>query len=213
MATVYASAADISDYLRLGVFTCATSPTLLQVEKIINRNEERIDRRTGHTYGRTKVETEIYDVPLLYTFGHGSPLFLKHREIKVDCASGLHLCVCAGDKFELWAGSNSNWTDVTACTAFYDIENIKGTVYLRGLIFTILRTDRLRITYRYGSDTVPDDINDACIKMVCVDLVRSSLKMDDLAFGGAIDKERAMMDWTDEANKIIRDREEVYVLP
>lgn len=212
MATTYATAADISDYLRLAPFSCSTSPTLLQVEKIINRNEERIDRRTGHTYGREKVETEIYDVPLLYTFGHGSPIFLKHREIKLE-SDGLHLCACACDKLELWAGGNAIWTNVTTCKSFYDIEDIKGTMYLRGLIFTILRTDRLRITYRFGSATVPGDINDACIKMVCVDLVRSSLKMDDLAFGGAIDKERAMADWTEEANKLIRDREEVYLLP
>ena len=212
MVTTYASAADISDYLRLAVFTCSTSPTLLQVEKIINRNEERIDRRTGHTYGREKAETEIYDVPLLYTFGHGSPIFLKHREIKLSCG-GLHLCACAGDKLELWSGGQGNWTNVTTCNAFYDIEDVKGTLYLRGLIFTILRTDRLRITYRFGSTAVPIDISDACIKMVCVDLVRSSLKMDDLAFGGAIDKEKAMVDWTEEANKIIRDREEVYLLP
>lgn len=212
MATFYATAADISDYLRLAAFTACTSPTLLQVEKIINRNEERIDRRTGHTYGREKTETEIYDVPLLYTFGHGSPIFLKHREIKL-LPDGLHLDPCSGDKLELWAGGTASWTNVTGCAAFYDIEDIKGTMYLRGLIFTILRTDRLRITYRFGSAAVPDDINDACIKMVCVDLVRSSLKMDDLAFGGAIDKEKAMADWTEEATKIIRDREEVYLLP
>jgi hypothetical protein len=213
MVTVYASAVDVSDFLRVAPFSCSTSPTLAQVEKIINRVEERIDRRTGHTYGRTKVETEIYDVPLLYTFGHGSPLILKHREIKVDCATGLHLCACAGDKVELWQGSNGVWSDVTNNNSFYDVEDIKGTIYLRGLIFTILRTDRIRVTYRYGSDTVPDDIKDACIKLACIDLIRSSLRMDDLQFGGAIDKERAMDEWKIEADKLIRDREEVYVLP
>jgi hypothetical protein len=37
--------------------------------------------------------------------------------------------------------------------------------------------------------------------------------MDDLEFGGAIKKEEAMRMWQEETDKIIRDREEVYILP
>ena len=37
--------------------------------------------------------------------------------------------------------------------------------------------------------------------------------MDDLEFGGSIKKEQAMHDWKDDVDKIVRDREEVYILP
>ena len=84
---------------------------------------------------------------------------------------------------------------------------------MRGFIFSVLRQNRVRVTYRYGDSTVPDDIEDATIKLTCIDLIRSSIKMDDLEFGGAINKETAMENWKEEVDKIIRDREEVFVLP
>ena len=121
MVTYYATHADISDFLRIAPFTACTTPTIAQIEKIINRVEERIDKRTGHTYGRTKTETEIYDVPMIYTFGHGLPIFLKHREVKT-AGDGLHLNAASGDKLELWEGGCASWSDVTANTAFYDVE-------------------------------------------------------------------------------------------
>jgi len=211
MVTTYASTCDVADFLRISITAC-TTPSIAQITKLINRNEERIDRRTGHTYGRAKTETEIYPVHLLYTFGHGSMLTLKHREIRTTC-DGIHLCACSCDSISIWNGACGGYQDLTTCTAFYDVEPIKGDVYLRGLIFTILRQDRIKITYRYGSTTVPDDIKDACIKLTAIDILRSSIKMDDLAFGGAIDKERAMDNWKEEVDQIIRDREEVYILP
>jgi len=211
MPTTYASIQDVADFLRITI-DGSTSPNTAQVEKLINYKEERIDRRTGHTFGRSRTETEIYPLHLLYTFGHGAPFTLKHREIKTN-NSGIHLCSCAGDKLEVWNGASGDYSNVTDCDGAYDVEPIKGDIYMRGFIFTIIRMDRIRITYRYGSTTVPDDIREACIKLVCVDIIKSSLRMDDIQFGGAIDKEKAMDDWIDDVDKIIRDREEVYILP
>ena len=95
----------------------------------------------------------------------------------------------------------------------YDIEYIKGEVYLRGFIFSILRQNRVRVTYRFGDTTVPEDIKDAIVKLTCIDLIRSSIKMDDLEFGGAIKKEEAMSMWKEEVDNIIHDRAEVFVIP
>lgn len=212
MATCYISTADVADFLRITI-TCATSPSVAQVEKLIKRAEGKIDRRTGHTFGRTKTTQEIYSLPLLYTFGWGTFIPLKHREVTTVGVACTDLCAGAGDKIEIWNGSNGQWSDYVATGESYEVEPIKGELYLRGFIFSILRHNRVKIKYRYGSATVPDDISDACLKLTCIDLIRSSIKMDDLEFGGAIKKEQAMRDWKEEIDDIIHDRAEVYVLP
>jgi hypothetical protein len=84
---------------------------------------------------------------------------------------------------------------------------------LRGFIFSILRQNRVRVTYRYGDTTTPYDIQDAVVKLTAIDLIRSSIKMDDLEFGGSINKEQAMAQWEEDVDKIIKDRMEVFVLP
>jgi hypothetical protein len=53
MATTYCSVEDVADFLRIPI-TATTTPNKTQVEKIINRKEEELDRRIGHTFGRTK---------------------------------------------------------------------------------------------------------------------------------------------------------------
>lgn len=211
MATCYTSTADIGDFLRISI-TCSSSPSIAQVEKLIKRAEDKIDRRTGHAW-RTKSTTEIFNLPLLYTFGWGTFISLKHRNIKYKSGADTCLDTAQGDKIEIWNGSNGTWSDYVCTPGSYDVEYIKGELYLRGFIFSILRQNRVRVTYRYGDSSVPLDIQDATVKLTCIDLIRSSIKMDDLEFGGAIKKEEAMAKWQEEADKIIRDREEVFVLP
>ena len=212
MTTCYATTCDVADFLRITI-TCSTSPSVSQVEKLIKRAENKIDRRTGHSW-REVSTTEIFSLPLLYTFGWGTFISLKHRNVRV-LAEPKCTCFdkCAGDKLEVWNGAGGTWTCFTCTPGSYDVEFIKGEVYLRGFIFSILRQNRIRITYRFGDLTVPEDIEDATVKLTCIDLIRSSIKMDDLEFGGAIKKEQAMSEWKDEVDKIIRDREEVFVLP
>jgi hypothetical protein len=41
----------------------------------------------------------------------------------------------------------------------------------RGLLFTILRKNRVRVTYRYGDATVPLDIEDSCVKLTAIDIL------------------------------------------
>jgi len=211
MATCYITTADVADFLRISI-TSQTSPSVAQVEKLIKRAEDKIDRRTGHAW-RVKSTTEIFDLPLLYNFGWGSPITLKHRNIRTKSGNCTSLDSAQGDKIEVWKGATSEWSCLVNDSGSYEVEYIKGEIYLRGFIFTILRRNRVRVTYRYGDTSVPEDIKDACLKLTCIDLIRSSIKMDDLEFGGAIKKEEAMRIWQDEVDKIIRDREEVFVLP
>ncbi len=223
MAVVYTTACDVAALIRSCPFTACTTPTLLQVEEIINRTEDVIDQRTGHTYGRTKqVIREYHDLSLLYTYGWGTPLYLQHREVreKLDmcdcCAPTAIFCSTAGDKIELYqqgASATNNFSDITNAGG-YQVIGERGEVYLRGQLFTILRDNRVRITYRYGSATVPNDIKDAATKRTAVDLLTGSFRMDIIPMGADGTKVvDAVGKWRDDIDKIVRNREEVFVIP
>jgi len=214
MPTTYANVCDVGALMRT-TFTCASTPNTAQIETIINRMEERIDQRTGHTYGRTKIATRCWqDMSLTYTFGWGTFASLKHREIAVCATDGLHLCFTAGDRVEIWNGGSNSFNDITEATGQYEVIAERGEIYFRGFIFSILRKNRARITYRYGSATVPGDISDACIKMTAVDLIGGSFRMDVIpmgADGATVDVTVRM--WKEDIDRVIRNREEVYVIP
>ena len=93
MATTYCSVGDVSDFLRVPI-NANTTPNKAQVEKIINRKEEELERRIGHAWRSKKVTREVHDLALLYTYGWGTPVFLQHRNIYEFDAS-------AGDKIEI----------------------------------------------------------------------------------------------------------------
>lgn len=207
MATYYCTVADVSDFLRIPI-NATTSPTKAQVEKIINRKEEYLDRRIGHTFGRNKTITkEIHDLALLYTYGWGTPIYLQHRNCRtLDSAQG--------DKIEIWEGASSNYTDILANTEWYEFDETYGRLYLRGYLFSIMRKNRVRVTYRYGDATVPDDVKDACVKLTCIELLNTSLRMDTLPMGGnAINPQQSMNVWKADVEEIIGERAEVFGIP
>ena len=114
MATTYCTVEDVSDFLRVPI-NSNTTPNKAQVEKIINRKESEIERRIGQAWRSKKVTREVHDLPLLYTFGWGTPLFLQHRNIyELDSSSG--------DKIEIWQGASSSWENILGNNQWYDIE-------------------------------------------------------------------------------------------
>jgi len=167
-----------------------------------------LDRRIGHTFGRTKqVAKEIHDLPLLYTYGWGTPVFLKHRECQDFDSS-------AGDKIEVWQGADSSYTDVLQDSQWWDFEPVYGRLFFRGYIFTILRKNRVRVTYRYGSATVPLDVADSCIKLVAIDILNSSFRMDVLPVGAnGIDVASSKAEWRADIENCIENRQEIFMLP
>lgn len=208
--TTYCTADDVADFLGISI-TDSSKPSITKINKLIVLKEAEIERRTGNAFGKTKTETkEWHDIPLLYTFGWGAFISLKRRNIKTK-AGELILDSAAGDKLEIWQGSTNTFGDETNTPGAYEILPEKGEIYLRGYIFTIIRDNRVRITYRYGEDTVPDDIKICCIKMVAIDLLRSSFKMDLIPRGGTgIDAQRSIKDWEADIDKIIYNRQELY---
>ena len=212
MVTTYCTAGDVADFLRIPI-TATTSPNKAQVEKIINRKEDELDRRMGHAWRSKKITRELHDLPLLYTFGWGTPLFLAHRNLyDFDAAEG--------DKIEIWEGAASNWTNILGNSEWYDANYERGTVHLRGYIFSILRKNRVRVTYRYGGEgfggdtTIPGDIADCIIKMTAIELVNTSLRMDRLPMGGTgIDLQAVKARWETDIEKCIDNRREVFIIP
>ncbi len=221
MATTYATSCDVASLIRSDAFTCMTTPTKVQVDDIIERAEDVIDQRTGHTYGRTKTITnEYHDLSLLYTYGWGTPIYLQHREVQVKldccCAPTQQLDSGSCDKLELYqqgSGGANNFSDITDGSG-YQVIGERGEIYLRGQLFTILRDNRVRVTYRYGSATVPLDIADATIKRAAVDLLTGSFRMDIIPMGADGTKVvDAVGKWRDDIDKVVRNREEVFVIP
>ena len=212
MATTYCSVEDVSDFLRVPI-NSNTTPNKAQVEKIINRKESEIERRIGHAWRSKKVTREVHDLPLLYTFGWGTPVFLQHRNI-------YELNSSSGDKIEIWQGASSSWENILDNGQWYDIEYEYGRLYLRGFIFSILRKNRVRVTYRYGGENfagdteIPDDIKDAVIKMTAVDILTTSLRMDRLPVGGnTLSWAEMISAWKEDIEHCIVNRREVFVIP
>jgi len=212
MATTYCSVEDVSDFLRVPI-TATTTPNKTQVEKIINRKEDEIDRRIGHAWRSIKIYNERHDLPLLYTFGWGTPLWLQHRNIyDFDAAEG--------DKIEIWEGADSTYENILGNDQWYDMDYEYGRLYLRGFIFSILRQNRVRVTYRYGGEqfagdtTIPGDIADCVIKMVALEFVNTSFRMDKLPMGSAgVDYASSKRQWQEDIEKCIENRREVFPIP
>jgi len=204
--TYYCSVKDVSDFLRTTI-NATSYPNDEQVANIINRKEDEIDRRTGHAW-RTVAVTEIYNLPLIYTYGWGEPIFLRHRTIKdLDANSGDSISVWDGQTYSpITLNGNFNGT--------YNLETIYGRLFLRGYLFTILRDYRVKITYRFGETVVPGDIKDVCIKMVAIDLLTTSWKMDKLGVGTefGLEYEKIVDIWRQDIERTIWDRTEAQVV-
>ena len=210
MATTYCSVEDVSDYLRVPI-TATSTPNKAQVEKIINRKESEFERRTGHAWRSKKITREVHSLPLLYTFGWGTPIFLRHRRIyDIDADQG--------DKIEIWQGASATWENIATNGQWYDMEYERGSLHLRGFLFSILRRNRVRVTYRYGGEefagdtTIPDDIKDAIIKMTSIELMNTSFRMDELPTGGMTSPSESKKIWQEDIENCIANRREVVVV-
>ena len=212
MATTYCSVEDVADYLRIPI-TATTVPNKTQIEKIINRKEDELDRRIGHAWRSKTAYNERHRLPLLYIFGWGTPIYLQHRHI-------YDFDVAEGDKIEIWQGASSIWENILGNSELYDANYERGTVHLRGFIFSILRKNRVRVTYRYGGEgfggdtVIPGDIEDCIVKMTAIELVNTSLRMDRLPMGGTgIDLQAVKARWIEDIERCIENRREVYIIP
>ena len=213
---VYCSVADVADFLRVDI-TATTTPNITKVEKLINRKEDEIDRRTGHAWREATATTEVHDMPIIYEFGWGTPIFLRHRKIRTDADGGL--VSASGDSLEVYAGASggnpggsASYTDITDNSdGGFVLDPEYGRLYMRGYIFTVMRKNRMRITYRYGDTTVPGDITDICIKLTAIELLSTSFRADILPVGGSggWDWKDSINQWKEDIQRVITQRQEI----
>ena len=105
----------------------------------------------------------------------------------------------------------------------HSVEN-NEEVYIRGYLFSVMRQNRVRLTYRWGGEPgdtysaipVPGDIEDATMKLVAIDLITTSFRFDIIPRGGggtlSYDLDKAIIRWKDDVDRIIRNREEIFVV-
>ena len=141
----------------------------------------------------------------------GYSYFLRHRRIYDFSTS-------AGDKIEYWQGASSTWENILDDSQWYDMEYERGSLHLRGFLFSILRKNRVRVTYRYGGENfagdteIPLDIKDAVIKMTAIDILNTSFRMDQLPTGGITSPSESKKYWQEEIDNCIANRREVFVI-
>lgn len=213
----YCSVQDVADFLRVDI-TSTTTPNIKQVKKLILRKEDEIDRRTGFAWRETVSEPEVHDLPIIYEFGWGTPLFLKHRKIRLSPEGTLDSS--KGDKIEVFSGATdkpggTEYTDITDSVAGqYELEPVYGRIYMRSFIFTVMRKNRIRITYRYGDTQVPGDIEDICMKMVAIELMTTSFRADNLPIGGSggWSWSDSINQWKEDIDRVIQQRQEIFTV-
>ena len=174
---------DIANYLRLtddtGAIVTVTEdsdPSSTTLDMIIEGVEGDFNERTHHAWGTLlRVKDETHDLIRAYEWGRGIPIHLAHRSVaEIDFDKG--------DKLEQWNGTN--WVDHTTRkrTTWKQLEGI-GKIFILGQTFSIFRDDRIRVTYRYGTEEVPAGIKLAILQKCASKLIETSLAMNNVEFG------------------------------
>lgn len=140
--------------------------------------EDYIDKKTGHAWRTVTVTNEYHDIPEQYDRHVGRRISLYHRTI-TTLASGT-------DKIEVWDGSSwvewvANKTEGRESDYWVDYE--EGIIYLMAA-FTFHKKKAVRVTYRYGESSVPDDIKHACALLVAAQIISSDDRSNMLAETG-----------------------------
>ena len=184
----YCEPKDVARYFRTledsDGFAFDTNPSEEEVKDFIVENSARIDKETGHAWRERKVEEEYHDLEGLYYYWAGTPIHLQKREVRtpMDSSKGDKVEVFDGNEWEEWVGS-STYTEGRGDNGDYWVQETEGTlhIYRRSLWFEKYRG--LRISYRYGAEVVPKDVQMACAKLTAADLIRTDLFGDLLPAG------------------------------
>ena len=77
-----------------------------------------------------------------------------------------------------------------------------------------MRKNRVRVTYRYGDTTVPNDVEDACVKLTAIELLTTSLRMDQIPIGSnQLNIDQSIKYWKDSIEECVLNRREVFFIP
>lgn len=173
----YCSPSDVARYFRTledsNGFDTTTNPTANQVEEFILEASARVDRETAHAWRERKVKEEYHDISGNYYYWAGRPMKLMKRELRAPMDSS------KGDKLEFYDGNQ--WDDWVTDSAReegrdgdYWLNETDGVlhVYRRGWWN---RYKSIRVSYRYGANTIPKDIQNATALFAATALIETDI--------------------------------------
>jgi hypothetical protein len=210
-SVTYCTAANVSSFLGLRdgtsrlTLSVSTIPTLAEVETLISRAEDTIDRKTRHSWRATTVTDEVHDYqpPQFYSgLGRSSEqrfIVLNHRKIR-------SFSNASGDKLEVWNGNS--WVDYI--TTYQEGRDKDFYVdYVRGVIYFMNQTPAfmehsVRVTYRFGEITIPGDITQAAVILTAINLISGNEGNALLGTAeGALNNAERLRHWKEEVNEIL----------
>lgn len=174
----YCSPSDVARFFnKEETFGFTDDPDREEIIRSIRAQSNYIDRETGHAFRPRKVVNEFHDFDGPYRFRSGMPIKLGKRDIRTP------LDPEKGDKLELFRGGfqedddpYTNWLErddrKEGRNEDFWIEEPTGMLHIFARAFFSSYRE-LRITYRYGKERVPQEIQRACAKLVAADLLLS----------------------------------------
>lgn len=209
----YCEQEDVFRYFKKQNPLDAANLTSAYLDDMILEWSSYIDRETGHAWRENTVENEYRELQNNYDWWTGRPIPLEKRAVRQFDPQ-------KGDKLELWNGSEyDDWVADDGKTqgrnGDYWIDSDAGTLYIYRR-YSYARSMNLRITYRYGEEQVPRQIQMACAKLVASDLIQSDT-YSQLVPGTDSDEPspaRAAEQYREQAERVIEQRKEVrYIEP
>jgi len=195
-------------------WSSSTNPTETQINEFIEAAEDEIDNITQHAWRAVTVTNEYYDLPIYSNFSGGTnfniEIHLRHREIR-------DFDTDESDKIEIWNGSS--WIDWIStktegrANSFWQ-DNEQGLLFLK-YFYPHFKRKALRMSYRFGASTVPNDIRDTCAKMVAIEIIRSDDNhgnLDDTGDNTRMTHDTRVRDLTKEIEKTLQNRQEFFVV-
>lgn len=166
MAVTYTTGAKVASLLGVSTYTASSIPLLATVEDMINRQEDYIDLKTGHSWREQTSKIEVYDVCLedKNVDDYDWKVILFNRSVRALDKDKDILSIWDGDS---WVNALTTLTESRATGDFW-VDYDQGILYLKN---DYEGETRVRIRYRYGETSVPKDIEDACTKLVAADVL------------------------------------------
>jgi hypothetical protein len=210
--TYYCSTRDVARYLQVPEFggEGSTAPTIQDVQRFIQDAEEELDRDIGHAWKERSVSEEMHDLnQLSYIYGTGWPIYLGFRKVRT-------LDSDEGDKIEIWDGEN--WVDWVASSDYtegrdedYWMDYKNGILWIKSLSGTSYTKMSVKVTYRYGDTSVPNDIRKACALLAAINILDTNDRTILVPEGSppSINWDRKIERWQAQIDKTIASRAEI----
>lgn len=212
----YCDPSDVARYFRTledsDGFSFDTNPSEEEVEEFILEASERVDSYTGHAWREKQVTNEYHDLNGPYYYWAGTPIKLQKREIRTP------LDPEKGDKLEIWDGQD--WDDWVSKGTIdegrdqdYWVNDSQGMLYVYRRSFWWSRYKGIRVTYRYGLNEIPKDVQQATALFTAATLIETDIYGDLLPTGAdSVNPDTTAERLEERAEKMLEKRKEIRAL-